>query len=189
MKGPPRRPSEALARWRESAAWRAIATASVRRINAGPKCEARTRTTGEPCRAAAMENGRCYRHGGRTPKGAAWHKPTFPVDGKRFYGKLGDLQRRKAKQDRRREAMTPEERERHERWRQTHAPGPNAARAATRETRRQNAEARALFASRRETAPNPEVVALEALEKELLQLLNEAEQREREKQLMKDLFG
>jgi hypothetical protein len=42
--------------------------------NAAPRCGARSKRTGKPCRAAAMPNGRCKVHGGkstgpRTPKG------------------------------------------------------------------------------------------------------------------------
>ena len=41
---------------------------------AAPRCGARSKRTGKPCRAAAMPNGRCKVHGGkstgpRTPKG------------------------------------------------------------------------------------------------------------------------
>ncbi len=44
--------------------------------NAAPRCGARARTTGCPCRAPAMANGRCRMHGGRctgprTPEGKA----------------------------------------------------------------------------------------------------------------------
>jgi len=44
------------------------------RANAAPRCGARSKRTGKPCRAAAMPNGRCRVHGGkstgpRTPKG------------------------------------------------------------------------------------------------------------------------
>jgi len=44
--------------------------------NASPRCGARARTTGCPCRAPAMANGRCRLHGGRstgprTPEGMA----------------------------------------------------------------------------------------------------------------------
>jgi hypothetical protein len=44
--------------------------------NAAPRCGARARTTGCPCRAPAMPNGRCRMHGGRctgprTPEGMA----------------------------------------------------------------------------------------------------------------------
>src|SRR5262249_50630291 len=42
--------------------------------NAAPRCGARSKRTGKPCRAAAMSNGRCKVHGGkstgpRTPEG------------------------------------------------------------------------------------------------------------------------
>ncbi|MEI4908302.1 HGGxSTG domain-containing protein, partial [Klebsiella pneumoniae] len=44
------------------------------RANAAPRCGARSKRTGNPCRAAAMPNGRCKVHGGkstgpRTPEG------------------------------------------------------------------------------------------------------------------------
>ena len=44
------------------------------RANAAPRCGARCKRTGKPCRAAAMPNGRCKVHGGkstgpRTPEG------------------------------------------------------------------------------------------------------------------------
>jgi hypothetical protein len=44
------------------------------RANAAPRCGARSKRTGLPCRAAAMPNGRCRIHGGkstgpRTPEG------------------------------------------------------------------------------------------------------------------------
>src|SRR5262245_4998172 len=44
------------------------------RANAAPRCGARPKRTGKPCRAAAMPNGRCKVHGGkstgpRTPEG------------------------------------------------------------------------------------------------------------------------
>jgi len=44
------------------------------RANAAPRCGARAKRTGLPCRAAAMPNGRCRVHGGkstgpRTPEG------------------------------------------------------------------------------------------------------------------------
>jgi len=31
-----------------------------------PRCEAHARTTGRPCRNAAMKNGRCRMHGGKS---------------------------------------------------------------------------------------------------------------------------
>src|SRR5215475_9360131 len=44
------------------------------RANAAPRCGARSKRTGKPCRGAAMANGRCKVHGGkstgpRTPEG------------------------------------------------------------------------------------------------------------------------
>src|SRR4029077_9803021 len=44
------------------------------RANAAPRCGARSKRTGKPCRGAAMPNGRCKVHGGkstgpRTPEG------------------------------------------------------------------------------------------------------------------------
>jgi hypothetical protein len=44
--------------------------------DAAPRCGARRKRTGEPCRAPAMRNGRCHKHGGastgpRTEEGRA----------------------------------------------------------------------------------------------------------------------
>jgi hypothetical protein len=44
------------------------------KANAAPRCGARSKRTGKPCQAAAMPNGRCKLHGGkstgpRTPEG------------------------------------------------------------------------------------------------------------------------
>ena len=44
------------------------------KANAAPRCGARSKRTGKPCRGAAMPNGRCKVHGGkctgpRTPEG------------------------------------------------------------------------------------------------------------------------
>ena len=46
------------------------------KANAAPRCGARSKRTGKPCRGAAMPNGRCKFHGGkstgpRTPEGLA----------------------------------------------------------------------------------------------------------------------
>jgi hypothetical protein len=47
---------------------------ALAKANAAPRCGARSKRTGKPCRAAAMPNGRCKVHGGkstgpRTPEG------------------------------------------------------------------------------------------------------------------------
>jgi hypothetical protein len=52
--------------------WRA----NLDRANRAPRCGARRRSDGAPCRKAAMRNGRCDLHGGRstgprTPEGLA----------------------------------------------------------------------------------------------------------------------
>src|SRR5215467_11665593 len=36
------------------------------KANAAPRCGARSKRTGKPCRAAAMPNGRCKVHGGKS---------------------------------------------------------------------------------------------------------------------------
>ena len=47
---------------------------ALRKANAAPRCGARSKRTGKPCQGAAMPNGRCKLHGGkstgpRTPEG------------------------------------------------------------------------------------------------------------------------
>lgn len=56
----------------EAPRWRVL----LDRANAGPRCGATCKRTGQPCRGAAMPNGRCRMHGGtstgaRTPEGKA----------------------------------------------------------------------------------------------------------------------
>ncbi len=133
---------------------RKIAHIGLAAIAARPKCGAKTRTTGAPCQAPAMENGRCYKHGGRVPRGDGWHVPTFPRDARRFNAKVRELQRRAEKRAARLAAMTPEELERHKRWHTVHLPGAKAGRARKREERRRAEEARALL-SRPRTEPEP----------------------------------
>ena len=43
----------------------------MRKAHAAPRCGAHCRTTGQPCKAPAMKNGRCRMHGGK-----AGRKPT-----------------------------------------------------------------------------------------------------------------
>jgi hypothetical protein len=59
---------------RECERARAARLEALVRANAAPRCGARSKRTGLPCRAAAMPNGRCKVHGGkstgpRTPEG------------------------------------------------------------------------------------------------------------------------
>lgn len=68
-----RKPSE----WQKSASFRYMAadaiTAYNRKRHLLPKCGAKCRT-GDLCGNLAMENGRCWRHGGLTPTGKDWGK-------------------------------------------------------------------------------------------------------------------
>ncbi len=108
-----------------------------------PKCGARAKSTGEPCTHVALANGRCRWHGGRSTAGKNWGKRQFNSDDPvKIDRKLSTLERREQKRLARVTAMTPEERQRYARWRNTHKPGPKSARAADRERRRQDRDAR-----------------------------------------------
>jgi hypothetical protein len=106
-----------------------------------------------------MKNGRCYRHGGRTPKGKAWGLPVWPdrdapgaMD--KVDRKLRDLQKAAKRREKRVAAMTPEERAAYDAWKWAHKPGTPADRARARAERKRNAEARAMIA-RMQAAPSP----------------------------------
>jgi hypothetical protein len=65
---------EPLAREREPIERTRARLEALVRANAAPRCGARSKRTGKPCRAEAMPNGRCKVHGGkstgpRTPEG------------------------------------------------------------------------------------------------------------------------
>src|SRR6476659_7526940 len=65
---------EALAREGEPIERMRARLEALVRANAAPRCGARSKRTGKPCRGAAMPNGRCKVHGGkstgpRTPEG------------------------------------------------------------------------------------------------------------------------
>ncbi|MFG1278329.1 hypothetical protein [Xanthobacter autotrophicus] len=111
----------------------------------GPKCGARTKWDGHPCQNHAMANGRCFRHGGRTPSGDAWHQtawpdPASPNAEAKLHRKLRDSERRAKKRAARLAKMTPEERAAHEAWHRARKPGSAAQRAAAKRER-QDAEA------------------------------------------------
>lgn len=116
-----------------------------------PTCGAQAKSTGELCRDIPMANGRCYRHGGRTPKGKNWHLPVWP-DGNapgamdKVDRKLRDLQRAAKRREKRIAAMSPEERADYEKWKRAHKPGSPADRARARAERKQNAATRAFLA-------------------------------------------
>ena len=138
-----------LDRWRKSAEFREIARQAARRANAArqhaPKCGARRKSDGGSCQLPALANGRCYIHGGRTPKGKGWHKPQLPArDGpeaiKKLDTKLRDLERRRKAREARIAAMTPEQRARYDAWQRSHQPGPSE-----RERGRRDRDARRLL--------------------------------------------
>jgi hypothetical protein len=65
---------EPLAREREPIERAQARLEALVRANSAPRCGARSKRTGKPCRAGAMPNGRCKVHGGkstgpRTPEG------------------------------------------------------------------------------------------------------------------------
>ena len=142
-----KRPSPFIA-WSKTPEAKAARELGLARAHAAPRCGAKTRS-GEPCRHPAMANGRCYLHGGLTPRGENWHKPQPPArkTAARLERKLLDLQKAAAKREARIAAMTPEERARYERRRQTCFPGPREAREAARERRKRDKQAKALLAA------------------------------------------
>lgn len=109
--------------------------ANIEKANAvnreAPKCGALSRTSGQPCKKVALENGRCRIHGGKTPKGDQWHKPQFPGPGapfEKYEKKLAELERRRKHRAARLAAMTPEERAKHDAWHKARKPGGRADR-------------------------------------------------------------
>jgi hypothetical protein len=145
-----------------------------------PRCGAKRKSTGDPCRQIAMSNGRCYLHGGRTPKGPEFHVRQWP-DGaaknwqKKLDRKLRQIDRDNRDQAKRRREMTAEDLERHKAWHRDHQPGP----AINREMRRRDRQAAAEFkrTMEQERPEAPEVLALrakaEAIEAERDRLLAE----------------
>tara|TARA_R100000365_G_scaffold3263_1_gene10428 strand:+ start:6784 stop:7191 length:408 start_codon:yes stop_codon:yes gene_type:complete len=124
-----------------------------------------------------MANGRCYRHGGKTPKGDGWHKPKWPKGNspaaeRKLRSKLKALERARRERGERVASMTVEERARYDEWLRTHQPGSMGARQAAKERRRQNAEARADL-ERAENAPRPVSPELERLENLIAELETE----------------
>lgn len=155
--------TQQLDRWRRSAQFRAIARAQCLKLNAEfalrPRCGAKKRN-GEPCQIPASANGRCWRHGGRTPKGEAWHRPRWPNrDAPDLEQKLAAKLKKQAKAAKRRAAkvaaMTPERRAQYEAWQRTHRPGDPGKRATERERRRHDQEAWARLKEWDSAPPQP----------------------------------
>lgn len=165
--------------WSQSTQFRAIAVEAIRVWNSKRhlqlRCGAHAKITGEPCRQIAMPNGRCYFHGGATPRGDRWHKlqppKAGPAHARKFQGKMIVVERRAGKRSRQLDKMTPEERAAHKEWQRAHEPGPPAKRAAERARRKQNREAREHYQrTLNEPRPvSPEVAKLRAEIEELQQ--------------------
>jgi hypothetical protein len=158
--------------WRRSEAFREIARAQALKMIADhrrkPRCGATKRTDGGPCQQPAMANGRCRFHGGSTPRGDGWHRPTWPEDGAKWAAKGRDRDRAARQRARRLAKMTPEERSAHERWQASHRPGPPGPRVAAREGRRRSRELTSVVDRSGDQRPrNPKTEALGLLATEL----------------------
>jgi hypothetical protein len=111
-----------------------------------PKCGARRRDGGA-CQEIAMANGRCFRHGGKTPRGDQWHQPQWPDKSapnamQKLNYKLHYSQKEAAARKRRVGLMPADQRRAYDKWQRTHKPGSAKSRAADRERRRQDRDAR-----------------------------------------------
>lgn len=159
---PPRKPGRAS---RPSILRQVNAKAQLAKINGNrhlhPKCGAKARSTGEPCRQLAMTNGRCRWHGGRTGSGKQWGLPVWPdrdapgaMD--KLNRKLRDLTKAAKRRGKRIAAMTPKERADYDAWKRAHKPGSPADRARARAERKQNADARAMIERMQAHPPAPE---------------------------------
>ena len=127
-------------------------TSFNRRRHLYPKCGALSKSTGLPCGNLAGENGRCYLHGKRTPKGSDWHVRQPPVGkGKnavrKMEAKILRDQKAAAARRLRLKRATAEEKANYERWLWTHPPGSAKRRAARRLDQRIAAQERILSES------------------------------------------
>jgi hypothetical protein len=173
--------------WRGSAAQIAVGRAAIIKWNRTrhlqAKCGAARKGDGKPCQNLAMANGRCHKHGGKTPKGDNWHRPLWPHRdapgaNTKLNRKLNDLQRTAAKRQKRLKRMSPEERAAHEQWQRDHKPGSAAERKRQREFRRQAKESRLLLSAEPPPpAPTPEAQELQRLLDELKAELFELESK------------
>ena len=169
--------------WFTSERWRRLASDHCRALHAKraslPKCGARTKSTGEPCRQPAMANGRCSYHGGKTPKGDDWHRPQWPDKNRprsmaKAMAKVRDRERAARRRAAKLAVMLPEERERDAAWHRACKPGSAAERARERMLRAQAADARARLDAPRQP-PSAEV---EALHRSIEDLRREIERRD-----------
>ncbi|UES46824.1 hypothetical protein [Roseibium aggregatum] len=129
-----------------------------------PKCGAKAKSTGAPCRREAMSNGRCSLHGGRTPKGDGWHEPRWPKNNEaKLHRKIRDLERARQQREARLSRMTDNERSAYEKWHEARRLGSAARRQAERQRRQQNSELRERLNSPVVTPSSAELIELEKL--------------------------
>lgn len=151
-----------------------IGGATLRLINQRrrllPKCGAKTRLTGEPCRNSAMDNGRCWLHGGLTPKGDQWHVRQVPSgkaknDLRKYDAKLRKAEKAAAVRRLRLMRATDAEREAYKKWLWARPAGSAAKRAArraeTRMRRRIAEEKQELARDLRLETTDPDIRAME----------------------------
>jgi len=147
-------------------------------------CGAKRRRDGEPCQQIAMENGRCHRHGGKTPKAEDWHVPQWPKPANSVDLRIARVEKKRKATARalarKLAAMTPDERERYEAWQRSHVPGPASERKRRRSDRRLAEEIAATLSA--PTVLSGEALALQMEIDRLKALLREMEQQT-------DIFG
>lgn len=132
-----------------------------------PRCGAKRKSDGEPCRNLALPSGKCRLHGGASPRGDNWHRLQWPAGSapdasQKLDAKLKRAERNRRAKERRLAKMTLEERERHERWQRDHKPGRAGERARRRADRKAAVEIREALARADARPVSPELVALQA---------------------------
>lgn len=183
------RPTPRLLGWSQSAQFRQIGRTAIRQWNAErarlPRCDAIRKNDGGRCQQWQMANGRCFWHGGATPRADQYHRMRLPSSVEKLDAKLRDQKRYAAKRALRLAAMTPEQRAKHDAWHRSHAPGAAASRSADRERMRQNAEGSLLLTqAARQRPTDPELnrikTALAAARAKLARLEARADSDENE---------
>lgn len=151
-----------LLAWSRSAEFRAIARKQIQKLNAdralAPRCSATAKSTGERCKQAAMSNGVCSAHGGKTGAGLCWHRPqppnpSHPRAAQKAERKIWDQLRKSKERAARLARMTPEDRAEHEHWQRTHRPGDPKKRAADRARHKQDRDGANLIRQERPASP------------------------------------
>jgi hypothetical protein len=163
--------TSSLESWRRSARFRGIARQNAKILNAKvrPRCGAARKRDGKPCGNAAMKNGRCSIHGGKTPSGRQWHIVQYPdcstpAGAAKFHRKLRQQERDAANRALRLAAMTPDQRAKHDAWHRSHRPGPVAARSVQRARAGQNAQTHLLVdLGPSQPTTDPESIRIERL--------------------------